>query len=485
MANETMIQFTDDLLEAKIFHCQICDELCTSDIFLVKGKGNVCVNCIEDKCGEEIKSRAELNTALVLILKKLMLLPCKFQYKGCNKRVPSNNYHKHVASCKYKIKSCPMVNYEECKWNGSNSEISEHIRKEHKEHIIKSEYNIFIVDTSLVEPSVKLFFDGQKNYLLNTSVVDNKFYYALSPIDHFEENVEYIVKHRSTQTPNNTFVKTDGTITQLNGIYNERCLDKNPNATGVDIGILEKIAGENMVRNEFNLHPGEIDKHTLKLLECPVCMNIMRPPIYNCTKGHSICHFCCEKVRYCPTCEGEWTNSRNYLIENLMAKVKYPCKFDGCKEEDFVDGIKKHEETCSFFIYQCPMGCTNSGDYNFILEHLNSEHKSMEYEKFSEISYTRFKKETQKWTLFDSKLFRISYYYFDESMNWQVELICSSDNPNMYKYRVVITNYPDIENWELAKHSICLEERKPFRKSTEGIRFKYYDKLSFTVIIGR
>ncbi|CAH0549433.1 unnamed protein product [Brassicogethes aeneus] len=179
MAIETMNRFTDDLLREKIFHCQICDELCTSDIFLVKGKGNVCGKCFEEKCGEEMKSRGELNTALILIISKLKL-PCKFQPKGCDKRVAPKKYSKHIGRCEFKIKPCPMVNFKGCEWKGINLEVAEHIQEIHKEDVIKSDNNIFKVEASLTEPvSVKLLSDDCNNCILETLVEDNKFYYGV------------------------------------------------------------------------------------------------------------------------------------------------------------------------------------------------------------------------------------------------------------------------------------------------------------------
>ncbi|CAH0550686.1 unnamed protein product [Brassicogethes aeneus] len=359
MANETMNQFTDDLLKEKIFHCQICGELCTSDIFLVKGKGNVCANCLKEKCQKEMKSKAILNSALMLIIAKL-ILPCKFQSKGCEKRVSSKKYSKHISSCDFKMKPCPMKNLEGCDWCGSTSEFSGHFLKNHHDKVIKSVNNIFKVETSLSEPfNVKMLSDDYQSCLLKTSIVDNKFYYSLNPLDKNDENTEYSVVHKSIQTPNHS-VKTVGTLTKLNGFYNEENMNINPNATAVDIDSLKHLAdAKNMISNEFNLNPKGIDEDMLKLLECPVCMSVMRPPIYQCNRGHSICIVCRGEVSACPTCQGEWTNVRNFFMENFTTNVKYPCKFKkyGCKENAVEGDIKKHEEMC--FWNTNPLGFKN------------------------------------------------------------------------------------------------------------------------------
>ncbi|CAH0549379.1 unnamed protein product [Brassicogethes aeneus] len=279
LSNETMKQFTDDLVREKTFNCQICDELCTSDIFLVKGKGNVCGKCFEEKCGEEMKSTAELNTALILIIARL-ILPCKFKSKGCHKRVASKSYTKHIGGCDFRTKSCPMKGLKGCEWSGSSFEVSRHLLKAHEEQVIKSENNIFKVETSLSKLfNVKILSHDYQNCLLKTAIVDNKLYYALNPLEKNEENTEYSVTHKSVETPNHSVIKTVGILTKLNGFYDEENLEKNPNATVVDIYSLKDLADkDNIILNEFNLNPKGIDENMLKLLECPICMSTMRPP---------------------------------------------------------------------------------------------------------------------------------------------------------------------------------------------------------------
>ncbi|CAH0549749.1 unnamed protein product [Brassicogethes aeneus] len=516
MANETMNQFTDELLKEKIFHCKICDELCLSDNFLVKGTGNVCAECFKEKCGEEMKSKAESNTGLIFILAKLML-PCKFQFKGCNKRVASKNYSKHICSCRciifgcdYKIKQCPMKNFEGCDWSGTNFEVSGHLLKTHEKQVIKSENNIFKVETVLSEPfNMKILSNDYQNCLLKTSVVDNKFYYALNPVEKSEENVEYSVVHRNIQKPKHSVIKTIGTLTKLNGIYNEQNLNENPNATVVDIDSLKNLADDNnMISNEFNLNPMGIDENMLKLLECPVCMSTMRPPIYQCNRGHSICIICHGEVNACPTCKGEWSNVRNFLVENLTANIKYTCKFKklGCKEiavegeikkheetcllnsnksgsdkiaikeettkfmgEQFVKckfdlhgckeiGIKsemiKHEELCGFCKYKCPL-CPLFLQANVISKHVKDSHNGQILG--NRFSYILNYSGIIKLKVFDSKLFRISNYFDDSYIYWVVELICSKEDPSLYTYEIFFSK--NANETPLVFKSTCLKEQ--------------------------
>ena len=61
-----------------------------------------------------------------------------------------------------------------------------------------------------------------------------------------------------------------------------------------------------------------------KLLECPVCLDEMRPPvkIFQCSNGHALCEECKDKpeVRSCPICRLVFTRdnvTRNILAENM------------------------------------------------------------------------------------------------------------------------------------------------------------------------
>ncbi|CAH0550687.1 unnamed protein product [Brassicogethes aeneus] len=494
MANETMNQFTDDLLKKKIFHCQICDELCTSDIFLVQGKGNVCANCLEEKCGKEMKSRAELNTALILIIARLML-PCKFNSKGCDERMDSKSYSQHVEGCYFKMNPCPMKILEDCDWSGSISEFSGHILKNHQDQVIKSENNIFNVETSLAEPfNVKLLSDDYQNCLLKTSVVDDKLYYSLTPVGKSEENMEYTVVHKSIQTftsskvskhSNDLVLKTIGTLTKLNGFYDEQNLNKNPNATVVDINLLKHLADENnMISNEFNLNPNGLDENMLKLLQCPGCMSVMRPPIYQCNSGHSICNKCRGNVRSCPTCRGELGSVRNYGLESFTSNVKYPCKFkiSGCKVTGAEGEIKKHEESCMVSIRKCPI-CPEFVNTNDISKHVEDKHRDciLKNKRYKIQHYSK----CHGYKVYDSKLFRISYHTENSCVYFAAELISPNVDPSEYFCKVRFYKNKMSTTVDKSMLSTCLKEEPLFPgfkiKGNVRIPVDDFEKFSFSI----
>ncbi|KAE8717846.1 putative E3 ubiquitin-protein ligase SINAT1 [Hibiscus syriacus] len=81
-----------------------------------------------------------------------------------------------------------------------------------------------------------------------------------------------------------------------------------------------------------------------ELLECPVCLNAMYPPIHQCSNGHTLCSGCKPRVQ---------------CMYPYYSKLK-------------------HELQCSYRPYSCPYAgseCTVVGDIPFLVAHLKDDHK--------------------------------------------------------------------------------------------------------------
>lgn len=64
-----------------------------------------------------------------------------------------------------------------------------------------------------------------------------------------------------------------------------------------------------------------LSQDLLTELECPVCYEIMLPPIRLCLEGHSICNTCRLQLDRCPTCRKPLTNARNRVLEKVAEKL--------------------------------------------------------------------------------------------------------------------------------------------------------------------
>ncbi|KAK8505721.1 hypothetical protein V6N13_061734 [Hibiscus sabdariffa] len=88
-----------------------------------------------------------------------------------------------------------------------------------------------------------------------------------------------------------------------------------------------------------------------ELLECPVCVNLMYPPIYQCPNGYTVCSNCKTRVHNCcPTCRNEMGNIRCLALEKVAESLELPCRYQilGCHDIFPYYSMLKHEKTAGF-----------------------------------------------------------------------------------------------------------------------------------------
>ena len=58
-----------------------------------------------------------------------------------------------------------------------------------------------------------------------------------------------------------------------------------------------------VLMEQAELELGLVDTSSLlTLLECPVCLDHITPPVKQCVKGHLVCSDCFPRLPHCPTC---------------------------------------------------------------------------------------------------------------------------------------------------------------------------------------
>ena len=128
-----------------------------------------------------------------------------------------------------------------------------------------------------------------------------------------------------------------------------------------------------------------LNENLVENLECPVCLNYLVPPIYQCSNGHVICNSCRPRVNRCPTCKVKFINNRNLILEKVFDFCRFPCRHKeyGCDLLLFQKSLKSHEEDCGYQSMECPikMGCLWKDRVDFFSLHLlNDDHQhSAEY----------------------------------------------------------------------------------------------------------
>ena len=124
---------------------------------------------------------------------------------------------------------------------------------------------------------------------------------------------------------------------------------------------------------------GTVDNNELlQLLECPVCLDHITPPMKQCVKGHLVCNECFPRLPHCPTCRSAMNPERNLAIEQMARLLKYPCRYYpmGCREAFILSKKTAHERDCPFLQLKCPFHgqCAFNGSLKDVVPHLASDH---------------------------------------------------------------------------------------------------------------
>merc|ERR1719189_3462783 len=128
-----------------------------------------------------------------------------------------------------------------------------------------------------------------------------------------------------------------------------------------------------MIVDTADLNLGQVEnEEVLTLLECPVCLDHITPPMKQCVKGHLVCNECFPRLPHCPTCRSPMNQERNLAIEQIARLLKYPCRYYpmGCREAFILSKKAAHEQDCPYLQLKCPF----HGPLKDVVPHLASEH---------------------------------------------------------------------------------------------------------------
>lgn len=118
----------------------------------------------------------------------------------------------------------------------------------------------------------------------------------------------------------------------------------------------------------------------LETLDCTVCSEPLKPPIFQCSLGHFLCLSCrCEILdKKCHLCVVETSFERCFGMEHVVRSVTVLCsnaKY-GCTEQVTYYQKEEHEKACPKAPCFCPeSGCSFAGPTMALLGHLTAQHK--------------------------------------------------------------------------------------------------------------
>ncbi|KAG2325295.1 hypothetical protein Bca4012_039784 [Brassica carinata] len=115
------------------------------------------------------------------------------------------------------------------------------------------------------------------------------------------------------------------------------------------------------------------------VLDCPICCEPLKIPIFQCDNGHLACSVCCTKVRnICPSCTLPVGYIRCRAMEKVIetSRVSCPNAKYGCKEKMLYGNRFSHEKLCVFSPCSCPvLDCDYTGYYKDLNSHVRAKHR--------------------------------------------------------------------------------------------------------------
>lgn len=468
MAESEMFSFIDELLNSNCITCTSCNEILNPPIMLVENIGNICSKCYEEKRGPQ----QSLNNQPLEKIMGFLKLPCKFRAKGCNERLLYEDLIKHQLDCKFHTKICAMNYLMGCEWEGNLTDFKIHFKEYHGDHIINFENNLFFLETSLRELNVvKLLLTKKFTFVLRMKMNLSKeklFYMICSATDDYEP-YEFTVKHKGSSEH---YIKTKSKVLPCVNMCNE--FNENL-AVEVDLEALKQISRvADTIINVFKIKIDDaqvdgIDDKMLHFFECPVCKMFMKPPIFQCQSGHSVCNVCRPRLEKCPTCRAIFGSTRNYSLEGLTSGVYYPCAYhdQGCTESGTANQIVKHERECMLKPLSCPFAnCSSTGNRITITTHLINFHSDSVISSGSSTYSDSFRLDpNSSYTkLYDRKciivynhIFRVCCKRIAEYCLWAVEVFGANSASKMFVYEVAIIDTRRPEK-KLIKSDYCLSD---------------------------
>lgn len=114
----------------------------------------------------------------------------------------------------------------------------------------------------------------------------------------------------------------------------------------------------------------------IKVINCPVCYNSLRPPVAVCESGHSTCPDCKAKILTCSLCRKSFLNVKNRQLDDILKVIPYLCRFEGC--QILVKSNDDHEKWCKYRITDCKIhDCKWNSCVKDLVKHLKRDHPTI------------------------------------------------------------------------------------------------------------
>ncbi|XP_074029290.1 uncharacterized protein [Leptinotarsa decemlineata] len=323
-------------------------------------------------------------------LAQYMYFPCINNQFGCNAMLAWGSAEAHEKICKFVSVVCPALT---CQKKVIKEDIVDHFKNDHEELLVaRGEFEApsgYREKNSLVN---KLMVWGNQVFILKINFSSASCFFSVSNWDYLNtRKLKYNILLEDADRRRNMQMR------DLPVVDYKTKRHENSVMTELDITTLKKVLNTKTLfcTVKIGQESGDINENLLSELECPVCLEYMRPPIFMCAVGHSICSSCKIKVKKCPMCQIPLNSNRNFALEKVTEHIFFPCKNRnrGCCFAGPLMKVSLHESICfvgAINRIKCYMNhvCGWKGPISEMTSHLIHKHPNFYFDLHYSVVFT-------------------------------------------------------------------------------------------------
>lgn len=394
MSHKNFVTVPDAALQR--LKCVLCnDYLSHFPVYICKGIGTVCGRC------PVLLDENPIHNEVYEIIAETLCFPCRYSSFGCVEMLTPNNIADHEDSCTFRQYFCPFMPSGCCPWQGPSSELLQHFEEKHSIFVLTD--NMFEVDFTSKYSENYLLVRDEHLFVIHKKcdIHENLFWCAVSYVGSKQAakvfNFQLEFSPKSNMNDVYTFPPEEVDCFLNPNIDKNKAVEVNSVSMNQELNnpsniICNVIISEKSTTNKANgvspnikektlIATNSVEAEILSDLECPICLEYMVPPIFQCETGHSFCGTCKSQINECSFCKNPLKGIRNFHLEKITNRIKYHCKYREfdcdfiCSSKD----IKQHEAECKFGPYKCPFAeyncCSWKGKLQHIMEHARFSHE--------------------------------------------------------------------------------------------------------------
>lgn len=359
--------FPDD--DIRTISCGRCAKYLSVPPIIMQTSYPICGRCATDEEGKGHRAHFYENAA------KYMFFPCINDINGCSAQVPWEKVLGHEMNCKFRTIDCPIYR---CYKTILKNELIQHFSDEHVSLIMQKNECSFSSGLTINQ----LYILKNHLFVIQTQCSEGNIFFRISGLDERTVKTLNVKLNIKSTTSSNSLCLNDFKIMK----YGSRSATFS-NTEKINIGVLRDappsdimcyFSIEDKVEADNITNTGANKDKVLSELKCPICFDRMKPPIYMCSTGHSLCGTCKVKMLKCPSCTAGFDNTRNFSLEAIADLIVESCDLSeniatSASDKGLYSPPLEGELNC--LVNQTPP-CQWKGSYSEVFQHLTSSHAS-------------------------------------------------------------------------------------------------------------